>query len=319
MSRFVSTAGGRYPAAGVTAAAALLLAACGSSSSGADTAAAGPPRPGGTLTLGIAYNPDCLDPQQAMTNASLNVGRQLVDSLTDQDPKTGQIKPWLAQSWEVNPDATSYTFHLRDGATFSDGSPVNAQAVKDNFDSIVKLGAKSPLGSGYLGGYRGTTVLDEHTAKSDFAASSAQFLQASSTMSLGLLSPASLTKAPDQRCQGNGLIGSGPFVLDSVKLNQSVVISKRKGYNWGSSLWDHTGEAYLDKIDYRVTPEGGAGPEVSPPDNSMRLPTCSRPTRNSSPETASPSRSGPILAWCSTSTPTPPAPSCPRNQCGRRS
>src|ERR1700704_5838230 len=87
--------------------------------------------------------PPCLDPQQVGLNASLNIGRQLVDSLIDQDPQSGEFKPWLAESWQVNDTATSFTFKLRQGATFSDGTPVDASAVKNNFDAVVKLGAKA--------------------------------------------------------------------------------------------------------------------------------------------------------------------------------
>ncbi|WP_091505453.1 MULTISPECIES: ABC transporter substrate-binding protein [Amycolatopsis] len=232
----------------------LLAAAC---SAGASSTDAGPPRPGGTLTLAVGSNPDCLDPQQASTNASLNVGRQLVDSLTDQDPRTGEIKPWLADTWQVNADATSFTFHLRPGATFSDGTPVDAAAVKTSFDGIKALGVKAALGSGYLAAYRGAAVVDPQTVRLDFSVPSAQFLQASSTMSLGVLAPAAYAKTPDQRCQGDGLIGSGPFVFTSFKQNSDVVLSKRKGYAWGSSLWQHQGEAYLDAIDYKIVPEPG--------------------------------------------------------------
>ncbi|WP_236796100.1 ABC transporter substrate-binding protein [Amycolatopsis sp. GM8] len=235
-------------------AAGSLLVAC---SSGATTADAGPPRAGGTLTLAIGSNPDCLDPQQASTNASLNVGRQLVDSLTDQDPATGEITPWLARSWESNADSTSFTFHLRPGATFADGTPVDAAAVKTSFDGIKALGPKALLGSGYLAAYRSATVVDPQTVRFDFSSPSAQFLQASSTMSLGVLAPAAYRKTPDQRCQGDGLIGSGPFVFSSFKQNSEVVISKRKGYDWGSSLWKHPGEAYLDSVDYKIVPEPG--------------------------------------------------------------
>ncbi|HVW45036.1 MAG TPA: ABC transporter substrate-binding protein [Amycolatopsis sp.] len=237
------------------AAVAVLAAACSSdASTGAD---AGPPHPGGTLTIAVGSNPDCVDPQQAATNASLNVGRQLVDSLTDQDPATGEIKPWLAQSWESNADSTSFTFHLRQGATFSDGTPVDANAVKTSFDGIKALGVKAQVGSGYVAAYKGTTVLDAQTVRIDFTAPSAQFLQASSTMSLGVLAPAAYQKSADQRCQGDGLIGSGPFVFTSFKQNADIVISKRKGYNWGSSLWKHQGEAYLDQVDYKIVPEPG--------------------------------------------------------------
>jgi peptide/nickel transport system substrate-binding protein len=237
------------------AAVAVLAAGCGSNA--ASNADAGPPQPGGTLTIAVGSNPDCLDPQQVATNAALNVGRQLVDSLTDQDPTSGEIKPWLADKWETNATSTSFTFHLRQGATFSDGTPVDANAVKTSFDGIRALGAKSQLGSGYLASYSGSTVLDPQTVRIDFSAPSAQFLQASSTMSLGVLAPAAYQKTPDQRCQGDGLIGSGPFVFQSFKSNADVVIAKRKGYNWGSSLWKHPGEAYLDKVDYKIVPEPG--------------------------------------------------------------
>ncbi|WP_410606647.1 ABC transporter substrate-binding protein [Amycolatopsis sp. lyj-109] len=234
----------------------VLLTAC--STAGGDPAAdAGPPKPGGTLRLGISSAPDCIDPQQVATNASINVARQLVDSLTDQDPKTGEIKPWLAEKWEINPESTAFTFHLRSGATFSDGSPVDAAAVKASFDGIKALGTKAQLGYGYLAAYQASAVVDPQTVRLDFSAPSAQFLQASSTVSLGVLAPAAYRKTPEQRCQGTGLIGSGPFVFESLKQNQEIVLAKRTGYAWGSSLFKHQGEAYLDKIDYKIVPEPG--------------------------------------------------------------
>ncbi|MEU8139316.1 ABC transporter substrate-binding protein [Streptodolium elevatio] len=243
------------PAAAV--ALALTASACsGTDGTTATAADAGPPRAGGTLTLALAVDPTCLDPQQYGLNASLNVGRQLVDSLTDQDPATGEIKPWLAQSWEVNPEATQFTFHLRPGVTFSDGTPVDATAVKANLDGVVALGAKAQIAGVYLTGYTGSTVVDPTTVRVEFGTPSAQFLQATSTVSLGLLAPATLARSADERCQG-ALVGSGPFVFGSYKQNQSVEITRRAGYNWGSSLWHKEGEAYLDKVVYKIIPESG--------------------------------------------------------------
>ncbi|PFG57360.1 peptide/nickel transport system substrate-binding protein [Amycolatopsis sulphurea] len=234
----------------------LALAACGVAD-GSGPQDSGPPRPGGTLRLGLSSAPDCIDPQQAATNAALNVGRQVVDSLTDQDPKTGAIVPWLADHWTVGGESTSFTFHLRGGATFSDGTPVDAAAVKTSFDGIVALGAKSLLGNSYLAGYRAATVVDPATVRIDFGAPNAQFLQASSTMSLGVLAPSAYRRTAEQRCQGDGLIGSGPFVVTGFRPNQDIALSKRTGYGWGSPLWRHQGAAYLDRIDYRVVPEPG--------------------------------------------------------------
>lgn len=252
----MSTFRGRSLSGAIVAIASVsaMLAAC-SGGSGSGDAAAGPPRPGGTLTFAVSSDAGCVDPQQIASNDSVYSARQLVDSLTDQDLNTGKIVPWLAQSWEVGPDATTFTFHLRPGATFSDGTPVNAQVVKDNFDAVGKLGPRAALGLSYLSGYKDTVVVDDLTARVEFTTPNSQFLQASSTFSLGLVAEASLRQSADQRCQS--VIGSGPFVLDKYTPNQSVALSKRKGYNWGSAIWKHQGEAYLDRLVFQVVPESG--------------------------------------------------------------
>ncbi|MET0187934.1 MAG: ABC transporter substrate-binding protein, partial [Pseudonocardia sediminis] len=65
----------------------------------------------------------------------------------------------------------------------------------------------------------------------------------------------SVAKSDDERC--TGVIGSGPFVLESYTKNDSTVLTKRAGYDWGSSLFTHPGEAYLDRAEFRVVPESG--------------------------------------------------------------
>ncbi|WP_329110297.1 ABC transporter substrate-binding protein [Micromonospora sp. NBC_01699] len=241
----------------ITFAAALVLTACGSGDGAtSDGATDGIARPGGTLTFAVGSYAGCVDPHQVGSNDTIYSLRQIVDSLTDQDPATGKIVPWLAESWEVSPDAKTFTFRLRPGVTFSDGTPVDARAVKDNFDAALKLGAKASLATGYLSGYVATEVRDDLTAVVSFGQPNAQFLQATSTFSLGLVAGTSVRKTPDQRCT-DGVVGSGPFVLDGYLANQSITLVKRKGYNWGSSLWRKPGEAYLDRVLFTVVPEAG--------------------------------------------------------------
>lgn len=231
-------------------------AACGSGGSGSGSAGSGAPKSGGTLTFAVGSDAGCVDPQQVGSNDTIYSVRQLVDSLTDQDPTTGKIVPWLAQSWQVSTDARSFTFHLRPGVTFSDGTPLTAAVVKANFDAIPKLGPLGVLAEGYLSGYTGTTVVDGYTAKVTFKQPNAQFLQATATHSLGLVSEASTHKTPQQRC-AQGIVGSGPFTLASYTQNQGITLTKRKGYAWGSSLWKKSGEAYLDRLVFKVLPESG--------------------------------------------------------------
>ncbi|MDR6868366.1 peptide/nickel transport system substrate-binding protein [Microbacterium resistens] len=181
---------------------------------------------------------------------------QTVDRLTDQNSETGEIVPYLAESWEMGADGRSFTFHLRDGATFSDGTPVDATAVKATFDGLVALGAKAPSASQALAGYGGVTVIDDRTAEISFDQPNAQFLQATSTATFGIVSAASAAKTPEERC-ADGVIGSGPFVLSSYVHNDQLQLKKRDGYAWGSSARENKGEAYLDEVTFKIIPEPG--------------------------------------------------------------
>ncbi|MER6529814.1 ABC transporter substrate-binding protein [Streptomyces sp. NPDC001508] len=233
----------------------VLLTACGSGGDGSG-GGSGQAKSGGTLTFAVGSDAGCVDPQQVGSNDTIYSVRQVVDSLTDQDPKTGKIVPWLAKSWDVSADARTFTFRLRPGVTFSDGSKLTAQVVKDNFDAVPKLGALGTLAQGYLSGVRSTTVVDPLTVKVTFKEPNAQFLQATSTHSLGIESSASVRKTPQRKCS-DGVIGSGPFVLKQYVQNQSVTLTRRTGYAWGSSLWSKKGEAYLDNLVFKVVPEAG--------------------------------------------------------------
>jgi len=257
----------------------LLLTACGDDddggSSGADDSASEPAgstpaggssvgtaagsgedaRAGGRLTLAYANPPSCIDPHQLADALTITVGRQFTDSLTFQDPETGEILPALAESWEISEDGTTYTFTLRDGVTFSDGTPVDAEAVVANVQDIVDLGAQSLIGSSYVMGLETIEALDESTVRIVFAEPSAQFLQATSTATLGLLAPATLEADLGARCNGE-LIGSGPFVIEEYVNGESITLTKRPDYDWApAGIATHDGPAYLDSVTFQVIAE----------------------------------------------------------------
>ncbi|GAA4735188.1 ABC transporter substrate-binding protein [Phytohabitans rumicis] len=229
-------------------AAVMGLAACGGG--GSTTASAGDtPVPGGTLK--IAFWDDaqgCIDPNQVYWIESRSLDRQIADSLTDQDPETGKIVPWLATDWTVSADAKTYTFNLRQGVTFSDGTPLDATAVKTALDGTYALGPKSLLGLTYLAGYKSSTVVDADTVTVDFNTPNAAFLQATSTTTLAILSPKTYQETPEQRCAGK-VVGSGAFTLDSYTAAKEAHLTKRKDYAWPSGLVKNQGAAYLDEIE----------------------------------------------------------------------
>lgn len=129
------------------------------------TASAAEPVSGGTLRLAFYRDNTILlslDPFQVYWIEHRVVLRNVAESLTDQNPDTGEIIPWLATGWQVSDDGLEYTFTLRQGVTFSDGTVFDANAVKTAFDSNKAFAAAVPatFGRTYLTGYDRAEVVD---------------------------------------------------------------------------------------------------------------------------------------------------------------
>ncbi|WOF22911.1 ABC transporter substrate-binding protein [Microbacterium betulae] len=243
----------RAAALGILAASALLLSAC-SGEPQAD-ASADAPVEGGTLRIAIDADPICLDPTQSNLIASGVIGRQIVDSLVDQDPETGDFVPWLAESWEISEDATEYSFVLRSGITFSDGTPLTAQSVKASYEHVLEDPGKTATGAAFLSGYAETAVEDDTHLTVRFEKPNAAFLAGAASRSLGILSAEAIATPYDDRCLGEGLIGSGPFVFDEYVAGESARLVAREDYDWATGLAGHDGRAYVDAVEYSVSAE----------------------------------------------------------------
>ncbi|HKN05865.1 MAG TPA: TIGR04028 family ABC transporter substrate-binding protein [Buttiauxella sp.] len=230
----------------------MALAGISTASLAADSA----PKNGGTLIY--------LE-QQAHTNLYPPAGgfypnggilNQITDKLTWQNPKTLQLEPWIAESWTSNADFTEYTFKLRPGVTFSDGTPLDANAVAKNFDTYG-LGNKAlnqPV-SEVINNYLKSEVVDPLTVKFLFKSPSPGFLQGTSAIGSGLVSLSTLEKNFNQLGNASSIIGSGPFVVESDRPGREVKLVARKDYNWAPASFAHQGRPYLDGINILVTPE----------------------------------------------------------------
>jgi peptide/nickel transport system substrate-binding protein len=115
--------------------AALLGSACTST----------PPPPqgheGGTLQLAYLADMAQADPDVFYDIEGNTVILSVYEGLLKYQPDSTQVVPSLARSWQASPDGLSYTFHLRSGVTFHDGTPFNAQAVKASFQRRLAVGA----------------------------------------------------------------------------------------------------------------------------------------------------------------------------------
>lgn len=226
--------------------------------SGASLAADNAPKTGGTLIY--------LE-QQAHTNLYPPAGgfypnggilNQITDKLTWQNPDTLQIEPWIAESWTINDDNTEYTFKIRPGVTFSDSTPLDANAVAKNFDTYG-LGNKTlnhPV-SEVINNYLKSEVIDPLTVKFYFEKPSPGFLQGTSAIGSGLVSLSTLEHNFNQLGNARNIIGSGPFVVESDRPGREVKLTARKDYNWAPPSFAHQGRPYLDGINVLVTPEDG--------------------------------------------------------------
>ncbi|PFG20164.1 TIGR04028 family ABC transporter substrate-binding protein [Serinibacter salmoneus] len=257
----------RTPRALITTAAAVaataLLAACGGSDAGASSdgaasaEAAGDARTGGEL-LYLEYQPyTTLYPPQSGFYPNGALIANITDRLVYQDPETLEFSPWVASAWEVNEDATSYTFTIREGVTFSDGTPLDAEAVAANIDAYgLGDAAKGFPVSEQINNYVGSQV-DGEQVTFTFSAPSPGFLQATSANGAGLLSPETLEGDADFFAPGNAteVIGSGPFVIAEETVGTEILLEAREDYDWAPQESEHQGRAYLDGVRLVVTPE----------------------------------------------------------------
>ncbi len=95
-----------------------------------------PEVPEGTLVRALSTFPNSLDLPQAAERQASTTAWQLYDSLVWLNPDN-EFEPGLAESWEVSDDGTEYTFHLREGVTFHNGEPFNADAVVFSWERVV--------------------------------------------------------------------------------------------------------------------------------------------------------------------------------------
>lgn len=214
------------------------------------------PKAGGTLIYLEQQPHTVLYPPAGGFYPNGGVLNQITDKLTWQNPETLEIQPWIATNWEVNAEATEYTFHLRPGVTFSDGTPLDAAAVAANFDAFGQgRKDKSFAVSEVVNNYDRSEVIDPLTVRFHFKAPSPGFLQGTSVIGSGLVSLSTLDRNFAELGDARLIIGSGPFVVENEVPGTELDLKAREDYNWGPEGHPHQGRALLDGIKYIVVSE----------------------------------------------------------------
>jgi peptide/nickel transport system substrate-binding protein len=187
-----------------------------------------------TLVVGLVAEPVLLDPAQVTDLNSNRVGRRVVETLVTFADESTQIVPGLADSWTVSKDGLSYTFKLRKGIAFHDGTPFNAQAVKFSIERQInpehpanKLG-KYPFAAYFFGNVKAVEVMDESTVRFILKEPRASFLAILTAGAASVVSPTAAMKAGQD--YGASPVGTGPFKFVQWDRGQRVVLEKNPSY-----------------------------------------------------------------------------------------
>ena len=212
----------------------------------------------GTFTALITSGTDDIDPHSSYTTLSSTVALGLYEMLIQLNgSSTDEFEPMLAQEWESNADGSVYTFRLAPNALFHDGTPCDAQAVKDSFTRflLLELGPVNVI-SRFVQNPDQMEVVDPTTIRFNLGRPQPLFLAAmASQYGPFIVSPTAVqeNKTDDDPWAHEwflaNAVGSGPYKLDQNSLNEGLVMSKFDDYHGG---WDGN---HFDQIVLRVVPE----------------------------------------------------------------
>jgi peptide/nickel transport system substrate-binding protein len=213
----------RRPAVLIAALALIVLLAACSTGSRVDLGG----QSAGNLTAAIAGEPDQLDPQKSTAYFSFEVLENVFDTLVEPDDNL-EMRPALAQSWQVSPDQLTWTFHLRPGVTWHDGSPFSAADVVYSYRRIID---QKLAGVDKLSAVRDIRAPDPHTVVIDVAHPTPNLL----TNIGGFKGMAIVQRHNVETGQiATHPVGTGPFAFTQRKSGDSITLTANKNY-WGTA------------------------------------------------------------------------------------
>lgn len=194
---------------------------------------------------------DTLDPHVSSFTQAAYVFQNVFERLIYLEGN-GELVPWLALSWESNDDATEWVLRLRQDVVFHDGSLLDAETVKFNFDRMVNADTQSKMDGPLMGPYNRSQVIDNYTIKVYFDSPYALFSFALSSPFMGMVSSTAVKDYGKEFTKH--LVGSGPFKFVEEIPNNKITLEKYEEYNWAPSNF-HDGPAYVDKLIFRFVVE----------------------------------------------------------------
>ena len=242
-----------------TVAASALALMLGMASARAEDAVDPNAKQGGEIVATYKDDVTTLDPAIGYDWQNWSMIKSLFDGLMDYEPGTTNLKPDLAESYEISPDGKTFTFKLRHGVKFHNGREMTADDVKYSLDRVTNPKTQSP-GAGFFGsikgyddvvagkaeGLAGVTVVDPYTVKFELSRPDATFLHVMAINFAHVVPKEEVEKYGADF--GKHPVGTGAFKLAEWTLGQRIVFERNPDY------W-HKGLPHLDKITFEVGQE----------------------------------------------------------------
>jgi len=183
------------------------------------------------------------------TATTMEPHNMIYDTLVSVDTE-GKFQPGaLAEKWEVSEDGLVWTFYLKQGVKFHDGSPFDAEAAKWNLE-MMKQGVNGYM----LEAMSECKIVDDHTIQLVFPEPFPNLLYNLSTSFNGLVSKEAYEKYGDEYGTKYA-VGTGPFMLKEWVQNDHLLLEKNPDYSWAPAWTGHEGPANVDEILFRIIPE----------------------------------------------------------------
>ncbi len=193
--------------------------------------------PPDVLVVGQVAEPATMDPHVATAVNDFRILVNVYEGLVRYKSGTLEVEPALAESWEISEDGTVYTFKLKEGVIFHDGTPFNAEAVKFNFDRM--LDEEHPLhGTGpfplsfFFSAIQETEVVDDLTVRFHLNEPYAPFLSNLAYPTGLIVSPTAVETHEGDFARNPA--GTGPFAFRLWESNRQVALQRNDDY-WGEA------------------------------------------------------------------------------------
>lgn len=234
----------------------LILSACTNTTSDSGNEKSGSSKEGGELIIGMESEADVLDPHRAGGWVTMRITNQMFEPLIGEDlsksseeASVPELIPVLAESWEVSENGKTYTFHLREGVKFHDGTDFNAEAVNfnikrltdENFEYYDKVGAGRTFRTWKF--FDSSEIVDEYTININLSMPFSEFPRMLAQInSLHIVSPTAIIEKGNDSI-GENPVGTGPFKFSERKRGENITLVRNEEY-WGE-------KALLDKVIFR--------------------------------------------------------------------